>query len=84
MEFKKNWLLIFLVLAALSLRLVGIKLGLPSETGGLTTLHSDESVTFYTLEKMNPSKLDFYPGSDALSWGTFHLYAVGALIKPLT
>ena len=83
MEFKKNWLLIFLVLAALSLRLVGIKLGLPSETGGLTTLHSDESVTFYTLEKMNPSKLDFYPGSDALSWGTFHLYAVGALIKTL-
>lgn len=74
--------MLVLFTAALALRLVGIKLGLPSETGGLTTLHPDESVTFYSLERMKPSKLDFFPG-DAGSWGTLHLYTVGALVKAL-
>ena len=80
---KKNLFLIFVVVSALALRVAGLKLGLPSETGGLTTLHPDESVTFHCLEGMNPSKLDFYPGTWVVSWGTFQLYTVGALIKTL-
>lgn len=82
MRFKRALPLIFLVIAALALRVAGIKLGLPSETGGLATLHGDESMTFHSLGNMNPSKLDFYPG-DTISWGTFHVYSIGALIKTL-
>lgn len=82
MKLNRSLPLIFLFAAALTLRIAGLKLGLPSETGGLTTLHPDESVTFYSLERMDPSKLDFYPG-DSLSWGTFYVYSVGALVKTL-
>ena len=82
MTFKRVLPLIFLFLTFLGLCLPGLKLGLPSETGVLTTLHPDEPVTFRSLERMNPAKLDFFPG-DALYWGTFQVYAVGALIKSL-
>ena len=82
MRSRKNLLLTLLFAAALLLRVAGIKLGLPSETGGLTTIQPDESVTFSSLEKMNPSKLDFYP-NESLNWGTFYVYTTGALIKTL-
>lgn len=83
MNLKKNLPLVFLFLFALGLRATGLKLGLPSETGGLTTLHPDESVTFFSLERMKPAELDFYPGEVALSWGTLHLYTTGAILKTL-
>ncbi|HAN04854.1 MAG TPA: hypothetical protein DCW72_05690 [Elusimicrobia bacterium] len=83
MNLKKNLPLVFLFLFAVGLRATGLKLGLPSETGGLTTLHPDESVTFFSLERMKPAELDFYPGDVALTWGTLHLYTVGAILKTL-
>lgn len=83
MNLKKNLPVVFLFLFAVGLRATGLKLGIPSETGGLTTLHPDESVTFFSLERMKPEKLDFYPGDTALSWGTLHLYTVGAMLKTL-
>lgn len=82
MKLGKNFPLILLFTGALLLRVAGLKLGLPSETGGLTTLHPDEPLTFYSLERMNPSKLNFYP-DESLNWGTFYVYTVGALVKTL-
>lgn len=83
MNLKKSLPLIFLFLFSVGLRATGLKLGLPSETGGLTTLHPDESVTFFSLERMKPAELDFYPGDVALTWGTLHLYTTGAILKAL-
>ncbi len=75
-------LLAALLCAAFLLRTAGLRSGLPSETGRLATFHPDESITFYSLERMRPAELDFFPG-DSLYWGTFLVYAQGALAKAL-
>lgn len=74
---NKHWLAGILLLGFL-IRLAAVKTGLPSETLRLATYHPDESITFYSLEAMNPAELDFYPG-DSLYWGTFLVYSEGAL-----
>ncbi|HBE88832.1 MAG TPA: hypothetical protein DDW67_06790 [Elusimicrobia bacterium] len=75
---KLTLAVIFLV--ALLLRVAGLRSGLPSETRRLATFHPDESITMYSLEGMDPSSFDFYPG-DSLFWGTFLPYAQGAVAK---
>lgn len=75
-------LLAALLCAAFLLRTAGLRSGLPSETGRLATFHPDESITFYSLERMKPAELDFFPG-DSLYWGTFLVYAQGAAAKAL-
>lgn len=75
-------LLAALLCAAFLLRTAGLRSGLPSETGRLATFHPDESITFYSLERMKPAERDFFPG-DSLYWGTFLVYAQGAVAKAL-
>ncbi|MHB8354647.1 MAG: ArnT family glycosyltransferase, partial [Burkholderiales bacterium] len=65
---------------AFALRVAGVRCGLPSETRRLATFHPDESITFYSLERMHPGRLDFYPG-DSLYWGTFLVYSEAAVAK---
>jgi len=73
-------LLALILGAALGLRLSGIQWGLPSKNRALTTYHPDEPKSYYSLERMNPSRLDFHP-TDGLYWGSLHLYALGASLE---
>lgn len=78
---KKTLLLLLIVLAlGLPLRLKGLTTGLPSDTGRLSTHHFDEYITFGALGRMEPAKLNFF-ASEALYWGTFHVYLQGAVLK---
>lgn len=75
-------LLAMIVAAGFALRIAGITFGLPTSTRTLATYHPDESIHLYSLEKIRPLQLEFYPG-DALYWGSFHFYLQGALTKAL-
>lgn len=75
-------LLACVICAAFLLRTAGLRSGLPSETRRLATFHPDESITYYSLERMDPASLDFYPG-DSLYWGTFFVYTQGAVAKAM-
>lgn len=68
-----------IVLLGLALCLSGLFWGLPSKNQALTSYHPDESISFYSLEKMHPAKLDFNPG-DGFYWGSLHLYTLGAVL----
>ncbi|MBA4320892.1 MAG: hypothetical protein C0412_21080, partial [Flavobacterium sp.] len=54
-------------------RFLIIDFGLPSKNLALTTYNPDEPLSYYTIEKWNPKKLDFHPHR-AFLWGGFHLY----------
>jgi asparagine N-glycosylation enzyme membrane subunit Stt3 len=74
-------LLTLIIVLAFYLRFIGTTTyGLPTTTGTLATYHPDESIHMYSMEKMNPSKLNFFPG-DALYWGSFQIYMQAALSK---
>ncbi len=79
---KGKHLFWIVLLVSFLIRFATIKTGLPSETMRLATYHPDESITFYSLERMNPSKFDFYPG-DSLYWGTFLVYLEGFTAKAM-
>jgi len=69
----KKFYLILILFFALVLRVSGIRFGLPSKNLALTTYNPDEPLSYYTIEKWNPKKLDFHPHR-AFLWGGFHLY----------
>jgi hypothetical protein len=69
-----------ITVAGFLFRISGIGFGLPSKNRALTTYNPDEALTFYTLEQMNPSKLDFNPRR-AFLWGGFSVYLTGAVLK---
>jgi len=77
---KKPYLLILILALGFFLRLSGINFGLPSKNLALTTYNPDEPLTIYSLEAMNPSKLDFSP-KRAFLWGGFSVYIVGFFLK---
>lgn len=77
---KILFLLLGIVLLGFSLRVRSLLVGLPSETGRLTSHHFDEYLTFSALGAMNPAKLDFFP-NDVLYWGTVQVYLQGAVLK---
>ena len=77
---KKNIIILLILAAGFILRLSGINFGLPSKNLALTTYNPDEALTIYSLQDMNPSKLDFSP-KRAFLWGGFSIYIVGFFLK---
>ncbi|OGS22579.1 MAG: hypothetical protein A2252_03100 [Elusimicrobia bacterium RIFOXYA2_FULL_39_19] len=77
---KNTFIITAILLIGLILRLSGINFGLPSKNQALTTYNPDEPLTIYSLEAMNPSKLDFSP-KRAFLWGGFSVYIVGFFLK---
>lgn len=75
---KKVWLLVILVISFL-LRILLISFGLPSKNLALTTYNPDEPLSYYTIEKWQPRKLDFHPRRVFL-WGGFHLYPLAGFL----
>ena len=72
-----------IILLGLGLRFMGFSCSLPSKTGRLSTFHFDEYLTFDSIGKMNPAKLDFYPHTNITSWGTFQLYFQAGVLKAM-
>ena len=69
-----------ILITGLILRLSGLWYGLPSKNRALTTYHPDEPISYYSLERMKPSKLNFHPG-DGFFWGSMHLYSLGFCLQ---
>ncbi|MFH2069939.1 MAG: glycosyltransferase family 39 protein [Elusimicrobiota bacterium] len=74
------FLLILILLAGFFLRVAPIRFGLPSKNLALTTYNPDEPLSYYSLERMVPSKLDFSP-KRAFLWGGFSVYILGFFLK---
>ncbi|MDI6641611.1 MAG: glycosyltransferase family 39 protein [Elusimicrobiota bacterium] len=72
---KKNKLIWLILLLALTLRLIGIKWGLPGDKH-FYPYYSDEYNPIYVLGNMNPEKFDFNP--KYLHNPTFFYYMIGA------
>lgn len=79
MSNSAKWILAFIILSGLVVRLLGIQWGLPSKTLSLTSYHPDEPFVFqsleniYTTRSLNPKKI-------ALHYGTFYFYLSGFLL----
>ncbi len=72
---KAKSFLVIIVFIGLLLRISIIKFGLPSKNRALTTYNPDEPITFWSIEKWQPKKLDFHPHG-GFFWGGFHIYTV--------
>lgn len=78
-EITVFFIVVLSILIGFVLRFGCIDFGLPSKNLALTTYNPDEPITFWSIEKWQPNKLDFHPHG-GFFWGGLHIYVTAASV----